>query len=263
MSGAATTKPYKDGNAGPFSGREWDESGTGAGPFSAMPVLSDGAGGTLAKAEDAPAASGDPGLVILGVRRDTAASSSGTDGDYSTFNFDSSGKLWVHADATVTGGIGGDTANDAVDSGNPVKVGSKAIAGLSTATLVSAADRVENYAGLDGAQITRPHCGLEDIVSGNAADTSGNSTSCISAQGSGIKTYLTSVILCNTSATAITVDIKDGSTVKVSLPVPAGGGCIFNPPVPIPGSANTAWNFDGSAAATTVTCSMVGFKSKV
>jgi hypothetical protein len=141
--------------------------------------------------------------------------------------------------------------------------GSTAIAGLSTATLATAADRVVQYAGLDGAQITRPHCGLEDIVTGNATNTDGTSTQCIAAQSAGIKTYLTSVILCNTSIAAITVDIKDGSTVKVSLPLPAGSGCIFNPPVPIPGTAATAWNFDGSAAATTVTCSMVGFKSKV
>ena len=112
-------------------------------------------------------------------------------------------------------------------------------------------------------QLVRPHCNLEDIVSGNATNTDGTSTQCIAAQAAGIKTYLTSIILCNTSAVAITVDIKDGSTVKVSLPLPAGSGCIFNPPVPIPGSAATAWNFDGSAAATTVTCSMVGFKSKV
>lgn len=154
-------------------------------------------------------------------------------------------------------------AHDAVDSGDPAKIGAKAIAGLSTATLVAAADRTNLYSGLDGALINRPHCGLEDIVSGNATNTDGTSTQCIAAQAAGIKTYLTSIVLCNTSATAITVDIKDGSTVKVSLPLPAGSGCVFNPPVPIPGTAATAWNFDGSAAATTVTCSMVGFKSKV
>jgi hypothetical protein len=115
----------------------------------------------------------------------------------------------------------------------------------------------------DGALFVRPHSNLDDIVTGNATDTTGNATACIAAQAAGIKTCLTSVILCNTSATAITVDIKDGATVKISLPLPAGSGCIFNPPVPIPGSAATAWNFDGSAAATTVTCSMVGFKSTV
>lgn len=154
-------------------------------------------------------------------------------------------------------------AHDAVDSGSPYKQGGRAVAGMSGITLVAAADRTDSLHGIDGAQYVRPHCGLEDIVTGNATNTDGTSTSCIASSGAGVKTYLTSVVLCNTSATAITVDIKDGATTKISLPVPAGSGCIFNPPIPIPGTAATAWNFDPSAAATTVTCSMVGFKSKV
>jgi hypothetical protein len=161
---------------------------------------------------------------------------------------------------TVNGSM---VAHDAADANNPVKIGGRAVAGMGGLTLVAAADRTDALFGIDGAQYVRPHCGLEDIVTGNATDTTGNSIPCIAAQAAGVKTYLTSIVLCNTSATAITVDIKDGSTVKVSLPLPAGSGCVFNPPVPIPGTAATAWNFDGSAAATTVTCSMVGFKSKV
>lgn len=163
----------------------------------------------------------------------------------------------------VTIPVNGGVAHDAVDSSNPVKQGFKATTALSGLTLVSSADRTDGFSGVDGVQITRPHCNLEDIVSGNATNTDGTSTSCIAAQSAGIKTYLSSIVLCNTSATAITVDIKDGTTVKVSLPLPAGSGCIYNPPIPIPGTAATAWNFDGSAAATTVTCSMLGFKSKV
>jgi hypothetical protein len=153
--------------------------------------------------------------------------------------------------------------HDSVDSGSPYKQGGRAVAGMSGITLVAAADRTDFLGGLDGAQYVRPHCGLEDIVTGNATNTDGTSTSCIASSGAGVKTYLTSVVLCNTSATAITVDIKDGSTTKISLPLPAGSGCVFNPPVPVPGTAATAWSFDPSAAATTVTCSMVGFKSKV
>lgn len=163
----------------------------------------------------------------------------------------------------VTIPVNGGVAHDAADSSNPVKQGFKATTALSGLTLVSSADRTDGFSGVDGVQITRPHCNLEDIVSGNATNTDGTATSCIAAQSAGIKTYLSSIILCNTSATAITVDIKDGTTVKVSLPLPAGSGCIYNPPIPIPGTAATAWNFDGSAAATTVTCSMLGFKSKV
>lgn len=157
----------------------------------------------------------------------------------------------------------GDIASAASDSGNPVKIGSKAIAGQSTVTLVSAAQRVENYAGTDGVKLVRPNCGLEDIVSGRATDTAGTSTSCIASSGAGVRTYLTSVAICNSSATAVTVNLLDGASVKYTLSVPAGSGNNKEFNVPLPGTAATAWNFQSSAAATTITCSMIGFKSKV
>lgn len=157
----------------------------------------------------------------------------------------------------------GDVAHDAADSGNPHKIGAKATTSQSGLTLVANADRTDAYAGIDGVLLTRPHTNLESIVTGNASNTDGTSTQCIAAQAAGIKTYLTSIILTNMSATGIYVEVKDGATAKLTIPLPASGGAIFNPPVPIPGSAATAWNFDPSAAATTVYCSMVGFTSKV
>lgn len=182
------------------------------------------------------------------------------------------GPLPTAAQAMATGGytlVGlatdspGLAAHDAVDTGASFKIGLKATSSLSALTPVATADRTDGFAGTDGVQIVRPHCNLEDIVTGNATNTDGTSTACIAAQAAGIKTYIVSIVLCNTSAVAITVDIKDGATTKLSLPLPAGGGCVYTPSIPIPGTAATAWNFDGSAAATTVTCSMVGFKSKV
>jgi len=109
--------------------------------------------------------------------------------------------------------------------------------------------------------VARPHCKLADVVSGNASNTDGTSTQCIAAQGAGIATALTTIILTNTSSSSIYVEIKDGATVKLTIPVPATGGAVVNLPVPLLGTANTAWNFDPSAATTTVYCSMVGFKS--
>lgn|SRR5574343_1790749 len=159
--------------------------------------------------------------------------------------------------------VQGNTAHDAADADKPIKVGRKATTSLSALTLVANADVTDTFAGIDGVAITRPHTNLEDIVSGNASNTDGTSTQCIAAAAAGIKQYITSVILTNTSASNIYVEIKDGTTVKVTLPLPANSGCIFNPPVPIPGTAATAWNFDPSASATTVYCSMIGFKSKV
>jgi hypothetical protein len=168
--------------------------------------------------------------------------------------------------ATDSPGVIPLVAHDAADSGEPLKVGHKAIAGMSGLTLVAAADRTDSYAGLDGAQYVRPHCGLEDIVSGVAAITDGSSTSVIASAGAGVKNYITSVIIANNSATAVTVDLRDGAagSVKATLPVPANtSGVVCNFPIPLPFSAATAVCADPSAAATTVTVTLIGFKSKV
>lgn len=54
--------------------------------------IDDGATALL-KLEDAAHASGDAGVAMLAVRRDTAAVGSSADGDYSTLNVDASGRL--------------------------------------------------------------------------------------------------------------------------------------------------------------------------
>lgn len=124
-------------------------------------------------------------------------------------------------------------------------------------------DAVRAFMDADGGMVVHPHTNLESIVSGNASNTDGTSTQCIAAGASGIKHYLTTIILVNTSSSNIYVDIKDGTTVKLTLPLPANSGFTTNLTVPLPGTAATAWNFDPSAAASTVYCSMIGFKSKV
>jgi len=155
-------------------------------------------------------------------------------------------------------------AHDAADAGNPEKLGAKAETSIAGVTLVTDGDRTDLYAGVDGVLITRPHCNLEDIVTGNASNTDGASTQCIAAQAAGVKTYLTTVIVTNSHATDdIYVEIKDGATAKLTIPVPHSSGAAVTLAVPLPGTAATAWNFDPSAAKTTIFCSMVGFKSKV
>lgn len=125
----------------------------------------------LGKAEDAAHASGDTGVMMLAVRKDTAAATAGTDGDYQPPITDSSGRLWVNASGAavpVTDNSGsltvdnagtfavqaasaGDTAHDAADSGNPVKVGFKAANALPTA--VANADRANGISDLWGRQL--------------------------------------------------------------------------------------------------------------
>ncbi len=158
-----------------------------------------------------------------------------------------------------------DSIKQAADAGNSSKIGGIARAGLSGETLDSAGDRGPVKVGLDGALFIRS-VPLEDIISGVAAITDGSSTSVIAALGASIKGYITTVIIANTSATAVTVDLRDGAagSVKATFPVPANtSGVVCNLPVPIPFSANTAICADPSAAASTVTVSLFGFKSKI
>jgi hypothetical protein len=157
--------------------------------------------------------------------------------------------------------ISGDVADDAADSGSPLKTGGKARTAERTA--VAANDRVDAWYDTAGRQVTRPNSLLEDLVNGNASNTDGTSTQVIATSGAGVKTYITDVTISNTSSSNIYVELKDGTTVKWTFPVPANGGVTHHFASPIPGTANTAWNFDPSAATTTVYCSAAGFKSKI
>jgi len=314
-------------------GNKFTEKTTESGGEHTQHVIVDsGGGGGTQYTEDAASAGGEALSLAGAVRRDTAASSSGADGDYSTINTDSSGRLWVNAsgaavpvtdnnstlsvddgagsltvDGAVTANAGsgtfvvgdgggaisvddnggsltvdgtvaisslpastgtievvGDVAHDAVAAGNPVRIGAKAETAISGVTLVADGDASDLFCGVDGVLITRPHCNLEDIVSGNASNTDGSSTQVIAAAGAGIKQYLTSVGLTNTSSTNTYCELKSGTTVRATFSVPANGGVVFSWAVPLPpNAANEAWNFDPGAAVTTMYCSMVGFKSKV
>ena len=167
---------------------------------------------------------------------------------------------------TVSTLTGGGVAHGGADSGNPLKIGVKATASVKGETPVDAADRTDLYAGTDGVLMTRPHSSLEDIISEIKTNTDGASTAMTGAFAATAsqRIYLTTLIIANSSASNITVDIRDGSagSVLITVPVPATGGAVINFPVPLRFSANTAAAFDGSAAATTLSVSMIGFKSK-
>lgn len=65
-------------------------------PHHKITDISPGTGATsLGKAEDAPHASGDTGVLTLGVRQDTRAVTSGTTGDYTPPIFDAQGNQYV------------------------------------------------------------------------------------------------------------------------------------------------------------------------
>jgi hypothetical protein len=72
------------------------------------------AAANLGKAEDASHTSADTGVLALAVRRDTAASSTVTDGEYATFNLDSTGRLWSNSELPDAATIADNTATPTV-----------------------------------------------------------------------------------------------------------------------------------------------------
>lgn len=161
--------------------------------------------------------------------------------------------------ATLSGTLGGDVANDAVDSGNPVKIGGKALSANPAA--VTSGDRVNALYDLQGRQITAQSI-PEALVRGVSAQITGTSdTQVIAAQGASVRIYLTHFVVFNTDATVATqVNIKDGSTTIYSVYVAAAGGQIsVTLPVPLRLSANTALNAACATTSAEVIVSASGF----
>lgn len=175
-------------------------------------------------------------------------------------------RVTIASDSTGQIIANGGVAHDGADSGNPIKAGAKAETSLSTITTVADGDRTNLYAGIDGVLITRPHANLEDRVSGVASITDGSSTQVIAAQGAGIRFCATTLVVSNSSATNVTVDIRDGTAGSVLMTVPAAanmGGGVVPLQMPICTTANTIFAADPSAAASTVAVTAVGFKTKL
>lgn len=94
-------------------------------------VVGDGDDGIFG--EDDASTNGDKGQSILAVRQATLADSVGSDGDYAWFKLNARGALWTAPVGTV--------ADDAADTENPVKVGSRAASGALSA--VANGDRAD------------------------------------------------------------------------------------------------------------------------
>ncbi len=163
-------------------------------------------------------------------------------------------------------------AHDAVDVGNPVKVGAKALAAPSAMTTVADADRTNLFSDLDGLQMVKPWTSASDLQFVRVADTSGTSTafgvasSVFGAWGTGIRNYITTVTIYNSSSTDGYVDLRDGAAGAImwTCPAPALGGSSITFPTPLrQTSSNTALAYDVSGALTTVYISVAGFKSKL
>ena len=159
--------------------------------------------------------------------------------------------------STVSTLTGGGVAHDAADSGNPVKVGARAT-NVNIAAVAND-DRSDLVTDLTGKLVVSPYSVPEVSVDGTNSATDTSNTSVIAAQGAGVRIYVTTLVLANSSSTNITVAIKSATTTRMTVPVPANGGVVVPLPKPLRLAANEALQFAASTGVTTAYCSAVGY----
>jgi hypothetical protein len=213
-------------------------------------------GGIAGIAEDSAAAGGEDGVMMLAVRRDTAASSSGTDGDFSTLNVNATGRLYTSTtvDAALPAGTNniGDVdvltlpgaAHDAAISGNPVRIAGRAM--TADYTSVASGDTADLLCTLNGKQVIQPYAIPENTWSYAAASGGITNTTGVTAKaaaGAGVRNYITGLDVENGHATVSTeVVIRDGAAGTViwrGWAQAAGGGVSRKFDPPLKGTANT------------------------
>lgn len=122
-------------------------------------------------------------------------------------------------------------------------------------------DAVAARCTLDRKQIVMLGESGANFVRGGGAKVNTTDQSIMVASGNAsIRNYLCWVSVYNSSSTNTYVNVKDGSTVVAVLPLPAYGGAIFNLPVPIRGTGNTAFNLATGASVTTAYLYGGGYK---
>lgn len=162
---------------------------------------------------------------------------------------------------TNTVGVAGNVAHDSADSGNPVKVGGQAI--TSERTAVANGDRSDFVTDVTGKQIILPYSNPENFISGSTSSiTSTSNTSVIAAQGSGVRIYVTQLLVTNSHATVSTfVNIKDGTTtIYTGFALANGGGFSVTLLTPLKLTANTALNAACETTGSSVRVSACGYK---
>jgi hypothetical protein len=161
--------------------------------------------------------------------------------------------------------VSGDTAHDAADAGNPVKIGG--LARNADQTAVANSDRVNALFDLLGKQITLPYALPENFVSGaiTTAMTGTTSTSLLAAPGAGLRNYITAIVVSNAHASVGTdVLLQDGSGGTTLMTIPAAsayGGAVMTLPSPLrQPTANTALFAANVQTGSSTKVSVVGYK---
>lgn len=154
----------------------------------------------------------------------------------------------------VEGMVQGNIAHDTADSGNPVKIGGKALS--TNPTAVTTGDRVNALFDLLGKQVVRLNAVRElEVHQHTEIVSSGAETTILAAGAAGVFHDITHIIITNQTATATNVTIKDSTagTTQMVIALDASGGGISSFPVPVKQTtAANNWTATSSSAAVTL-----------
>jgi hypothetical protein len=128
--------------------------------------------------------------------------------------------------ATVAVTPGGNVAHDAADSGNPTKIGFKALDSKPTA--VAAADRSDAYCTLDGRLLVAGAPAGNTLYQQTTITASTSETTIVSAAASKHRDLLL-LTITNSSSTALIVTLKDSTagTTRAIYALAANGGIVI------------------------------------
>lgn len=149
---------------------------------------------------------------------------------------------------TVTTLSNGQAAHDAVIAGSPHRTAGRAVTANYTA--VAGGDTADFITTTVGAQVMKPYAIPEAEWSTTLALTAVTDVAVQTAAGAGLKRHVTWMQATNTGASAVDVLLRDGTTTRLQVTIPAGQSEQFALPTSIPLTANTALNVQLSAVGT-------------
>lgn len=178
----------------------------------------------------------------------------------------------IGATTVVNGGVagslavGGNSANNATLTGNPLAQGCQAAS--AEPTLATNGQGAYVACDLAHKQIVAPYANPENLVSGTTAAMTGTtSTSLVAAPGSGLRNYITNLTCVNSHATVGTfITIQDGSGGTALYTLAAAsvfGGSVVSLPAPLrQPTTNTALFVADVTTGANVICSASGYKGQ-
>jgi len=152
--------------------------------------------------------------------------------------------------------VSGSTAQDSVVP-NPVAIGGRASNANQTA-MSATGDLVHTMHTMIGAVVDKPYCIPEAEWNYTGALTTTGDVAAKAAAGTGIKNHVTLMQATNTGASANDVLLRDGTTTRIQVTIPAGQSVVMPLPTGLQLTANTALNVALSAAGT-VRVNLLGY----